>query len=164
MTSTKRSALLVAPLFALLFGTVAGQAQLSQKRSLSLEGAKKIAAAAEAEAAKNKWTMVITVLDDGGNIVYLERMDDTQIGSVSVAIDKARSAVNFKRPTKAFEDQLAGGRTAILKLPGALPVEGGIPLMIDGKVIGAIGVSGGTSAQDGQVAAVGVEVFNKMAK
>jgi uncharacterized protein GlcG (DUF336 family) len=148
----------------ILAGTFSGHAQLAQKRSLTLEAAKKIAAAAEAEAAKNKWTMVITVLDDGGNIVYLERMDETQIGSINVAVDKAKSAVNFKRPTKTFEDQVAGGRNVILKLPGALPVEGGIPLMIDGKLVGAIGVSGGTSAQDGQVAAVGVAVFAQMAK
>jgi glc operon protein GlcG len=106
--------------------------------------------------------MVITVVDDGGNVMFLERMDETQLGSIEVAIEKAKSAVNFKRPTKAFEDVLAGGRTAVLKLPGSMPVEGGIPLMVDGKILGAIGVSGGTSAQDGQAATSAVEALPKI--
>jgi uncharacterized protein GlcG (DUF336 family) len=96
--------------------------------------------------------------------MYLQKADGTQIGSIEVAQDKAKSAVKFKRPTKAFEDVLAGGRTAILKLPGAIPVEGGVPLMVDGVVLGAIGVSGATSAQDGQCAAAGVKLFEKLAK
>src|SRR5215472_12258129 len=104
---------------------------------------------------KNNFTMFITVVDDGGNPIYIERIDDTQLGSFEVSLEKARSAVMFKRPTKSFEDQVAGGRNALLKLPGAMPVEGGIPLMADGKVIGAIGASGGTSAQDAQVAQAG---------
>ncbi|MES1257908.1 MAG: heme-binding protein [Acidobacteriota bacterium] len=137
-------------------------AELAGKKALTLEIAKQIAAAAENFAAKNKWTMVITVVDDGGNVMFLERMDETQLGSIDVAIEKAKSAVNFKRPTKVFEDAVAGGRNAILKLPGALPVEGGIPLMVDGKLLGAIGVSGGTSAQDGQAATAGVEALPKI--
>ena len=137
-------------------------AQLTPKKALNLDVAKQIAAAAEKEAAANKWTMVIAILDDGGHLIYLERMDETQIGSVQVAQDKAASAVSFKRPTKAFEDMVAGGRTAILKLPGAIPVEGGVPLMADGKIIGAIGCSGGTSAQDGQVAKAGVDALAKI--
>jgi len=143
----------------------AGFAQvLATRRVLTLEVAKKIAAAAEAEALRNKWTMYITVVDDSGMPVYIERIDETQLGSFEVSIEKARSAVLFKRPTKAFEDQLAGGRTAVLKLSGAIPVEGGIPLMADGKVIGAIGVSGGTSAQDGQAAQAGVAALEAMLK
>jgi glc operon protein GlcG len=143
----------------------AGSAQsLATRRALTLEVARKIAAAAEAEAAKNKWTMYITIVDDSGTPVYIARMDDTQLGSFEVSIAKARSAVFFKRPTKAFEDAVAGGRTAILKLPGAMPVEGGLPLMADGKVIGAIGVSGGTSAQDGQVGLVAVAALEAMLK
>jgi glc operon protein GlcG len=136
-------------------------AQLADKKSLTLELAKQMAAAAEKEAATNKWTMVIAVLDDGGNVILLQRMDDTQIGSIDVAVDKARSAVKFKRPTKAFEDVVAGGRTAILKLPGAMPVEGGLPIIVDGKVIGAIAASGGTSPQDGQVAKAGIDALMK---
>src|SRR5439155_13858055 len=137
---------------AIVLTGAAPAAELAQKKALTLETAKQIAAAAEATAAQNKWTMVIAILDDGANLIYLERMDETQIGSIEVAIEKARSAVSFKRPTKAFEDAVAGGRSAILMLPGALPVEGGIPLMVDGKLIGAIGVSGGSSQQDGVAA------------
>ena len=147
-----------------VIGGMMANAQLATKKALTLEAAKQIAAAAHAEAVANKWTMVIAIVDDGANLVYLERADGTQIGSVEVAQDKARSAVKFKRPTKVFEDAVAGGRNAILKLPGALPVEGGVPLMIDGVVLGAIGVSGATSAQDGQVAAAGVKLFEKLAK
>jgi glc operon protein GlcG len=150
-------------LSAALLATLGAQ-QLSTKRTLNLEVAKHIAAAAEAEAMKNKFTMFITIVDDGGNPVYIERIDDAQLGSYEVSLQKARSAVLFKRPTKAFEDQVAGGRTVILKLPGALPVEGGIPLMADGKLIGAIGVSGGTSPQDAQVAQAGVAALEAMLK
>lgn len=113
---------------------------------------------------KNQWTVVIAIVDDGANLVYLQRIDGTQVGSVDVAQEKARSAVKFKRPTKAFEDNLVGGRQAILKLPGAMPVEGGLPFMIDGVVLGAIGVSGVTSQQDGVVAAAGLAAFEKLAK
>jgi glc operon protein GlcG len=148
----------------LLLTSAMANAQLATKKSLTLDAAKKIAEAAHAEAVANKWTMVIAIVDDGGNLVYLERADGTQIGSVDVAQEKAKSAVKFKRSTKVFEDAVAGGRNAILKLPGALPVEGGVPLMIDGVVLGAIGVSGATSAQDGQCAAAGLKVFEKLAK
>ncbi len=136
-------------------------ADLATKKSLTLAVAKQIAAAAEAEAKANKWNVVITILDEGANLIYLQRMDDTQIGSVDVSIAKATSAVKFRRPTKAFEDALTGGRQAILKLPGAIPVEGGIPLEVGGVVIGAIGVSGVTSQQDGQIAAAGVKAMPK---
>src|ERR1700688_335042 len=137
-------------------------AKLATKKILTLEAAKQIAAAAQAEAAKNKWTMVICVVDDGGHLIYLERMDGTQIGSVQVAQEKAVTAVRFKRPTKALEEAVAGGRIVVIKLPGATPIEGGLPIFVDGNVIGAVGVSGGTSAQDGQVAAVGVGTVENM--
>lgn len=137
-------------------------AQLADKKALTLAAAKAIAAAAEAEATKNNWRMVIAILDDGGHLVYLQRTDETQVGSVRIAIEKARSAVHFKRPTKVFEDAVAGGRTAILGLTGAMPIEGGVPLMVDGKVIGAIGASGGTAPQDGQVAKAGADTLAKM--
>ena len=128
---------------------------------INLETAKKVTAPAIAEARKNQWTMVVAIVDTAGDLVYLERMDDTQVGSVDVAISKGRSAARFKRPTKAFQDALAAGGEGlrILALAGAIPVEGGMPLMMDGKIVGAIGVSGGTSAQDGQVAAAGVAVI-----
>jgi len=131
-------------------------AQLRTKKALTLEAAKLIAAAAHAEAKKNGWTMVICIVDDGAHLVYLERMDGTQIGSVLIAQDKAASAVRFKRPTKALEEAVAGGRIVVMKLNGAIPVEGGVPIIVDGDIIGAIGVSGGTSPQDGQVAAAGL--------
>jgi uncharacterized protein GlcG (DUF336 family) len=140
----------------------AALAQLATKKALTLVAAKEIAAAAEAEAVKNKWNVVIAVVDDGGHLVYLQRMDETQIGSVEVAQEKARTAVRFKRPSKALEDAVAGGRNVVLRLPGALPVEGGLPLTADGKIIGAIGVSGVTSQQDGQIAAAGVAALAKM--
>jgi uncharacterized protein GlcG (DUF336 family) len=146
----------------LVAATVGSFAQLGTKKSMTLAAAKQIAAAAEKEAVANKWNVVIAVLDDGGNLVYLQRMDGTQIGSVNVAIGKAESAVKFKRPTKAFEDALKGGRQAILRLPGALPVEGGIPLMRDGVVVGGIGVSGVQSFEDAQIATAGVKAFDAM--
>jgi len=141
-----------------------GAQQLSTKKTLNLAVAKQLASAAEKEAIKNGWQMFITVIDDGGTIIYLERLDDAQIGSQEVSIEKAETALKFKRPSKAFEDLVAGGRHNILRLPGALPVEGGIPLMADGKVIGAIGVSGGSSQQDAQVAQAGVTALEALLK
>jgi uncharacterized protein GlcG (DUF336 family) len=141
-----------------------GAQQLSTKKALNLAVAKRIVAAAEQEAMKNSLAMFITVVDDGGTIIYLERLDDAQIGSQEVSIEKAETALKFKRPSKAFEDLVTSGRTALLKLPGALPVEGGIPLMADGKVIGAVGVSGGTSQQDAQVAQAGVSALEALLK
>src|SRR5579885_623409 len=161
MTFWPRTALQLALGVAVLLQTLPA-AQLADKKALTLEIAKQIAAAAEKEAAGNKWTMVIAILDDGGNLLYLERMDDTQIGSIEVAIQKAYSALAFKRPTKVFEDAVAGGRTAILKLPGAMPVEGGLPIIWEGKVIGAIGCSGGTSQQDGLAAKAGLDALTKI--
>jgi len=127
---------------------------------VNVEVAKKAAAAAVAEAKKNNWTMAIAVVDPNGFLVYFEKMDGTQNGSVNVAIEKARSAALFKRPTKAFQDLVAGGGVGLrmLGLPGAVPVDGGIPLMEGGKIVGAIGASGGTSDQDAQTAQAGVNV------
>lgn len=124
---------------------------------ISVDNAKKAAAAALAEAVKNHWTMAVAIVDPSGVLVYYEKMDNTQIGSADVAIEKARSAARFKRPTKAFQDGLAQGGAGlrILGLSGAVPVEGGIPLIADGKIIGAIGLSGDTSDHDGQCATVG---------
>ena len=134
-------------------------AQSGSKKILTLESAKKIAAVAEAEAIKNKWTMVITIVDDGGQLLYLERMDNTQLGRIEVAIQKAKTAIFFKRPTKAYEDLVAQGKSDILGIPGVIPIEGGLPLVIDGQYVGAIGVSGGTRQQDGVVAKAAVDVF-----
>jgi glc operon protein GlcG len=135
------------------------EAQLVTKKALTLEAAKKLASVAEAEALKNKWNMVVAVVDDGGNLVCLERMDNTQIGSIEVAIQKAKTAILFKRPTKVYEDLVAQGKTDILGVPGVIPIEGGLPLVVDGQYIGAIGVSGGTRQQDGVVAKAAVDAF-----
>jgi glc operon protein GlcG len=131
---------------------------MSYGPSITLEMAKKAAAPAIAEARKNNWTMAIAIVDTAGDLVYFEKMDDTQVGSVEVAQAKARSAARFKRPTKAFQDALAAGGEGlrILALDGAIPVDGGLPVVVGGRIVGAIGASGGTSAQDGQVAAAGV--------
>jgi uncharacterized protein GlcG (DUF336 family) len=128
---------------------------------ISNEAAKKAAAAALAEAVKNHWTMVVAVVDPNGTLVYYEKMDNTQLASADVAIEKARSAARFKRPTKAFQDAVAGGGAGlrILGLSGAVPVEGGVPLVAEGKIIGAIGLSGDTSDHDGQCANAGAAVI-----
>ena len=126
---------------------------------VNAETAKRAAAAAIAEAKKNNFTMAIAIVDPNGTLVYFEKMDNTQNGSAAIAIDKARSAALFKRPTKAFQDALAAGGEGlrILALQGAVPVDGGLPIIAAGKIIGAIGASGGTSAQDGVVAKAGAD-------
>jgi uncharacterized protein GlcG (DUF336 family) len=128
---------------------------------VSHESAKKAAAAAVAEARKNNWTMAVGVLDPGGALVYFEKMDGTQTGSVRVAIGKARGAALYKRPTKVWQDIVAGGGGGlrILGLEGAVPIEGGVPLVMDGKVVGAIGLSGGSGDQDGQCARAGADAL-----
>ena len=131
------------------------RADLPVKKVLTLDAAKKIAAAAEAEAKKRGATVVIVVVDDGGHLLLLERLDDTQVASVEVGIGKARTAAIFRRPSKVFEDQVRDGRVAALALPGATPLQGGIPIMFENKVIGAIGVSGNTPQEDEDIAKVG---------
>ena len=129
--------------------------------SISLDTAKKVAAPALAEARKNNWTMAVAITDFAGDLVYFEKMDGTQTGSVKVAIGKARSAALFKRPTKVWQDIVAGGGAGlrILGLEGGVPIEGGLPLVVDGKIVGAIGVSGGSAQQDGQCAQMGVDAL-----
>ncbi len=126
---------------------------------INLDAAKKAAASAIAEARKNNWTMAVAIIDIGGDLVYFEKMDGTQTGSVRVAIGKARSAALYKRPTKAWQDVVAAGGAGlrILGLEGAVPIEGGLPLLMDDKIVGAIGVSGGAAAQDGVVATAGAQ-------
>ncbi|MEO6911960.1 MAG: heme-binding protein [Edaphobacter sp.] len=143
---------------ALMAGSV-GSAQLAVKKSLTLDVVKQIAAAAEKEATSQKLHFYIVIVDDGGNMIYLERMDDTQLGSRDVSIAKARSALMFQRPTKFFEDAVHAGYTPAVNLPNGIAIEGGIPLVVDGKVIGAIGVSGGTPQQDGKIAQAGVDAL-----
>jgi glc operon protein GlcG len=154
--------------FALAACIMAGAPQLARAQAMpnpygapiSTEAAKKAAAAALAEARKNGWTVYATVVDVGGAVAYVERIDGVQSGSAEVSLEKARTAVAFKRPTKAFEDVVLSGKVQYLKLPGGIPLEGGLPLVVDGKIVGAIGVSGGSSAQDGQCAKAGADAVS----
>jgi glc operon protein GlcG len=130
-------------------------AELPTKKVLTLGAAKRIAAAAEDEALRRHATVVIAVVDDGGHLILLERLNDTQVASVEVAIGKARTAAIFRRPSKVFEDQIREGRVAALALTGSTPLQGGIPITVDGHVIGAIGVSGNTPQEDEDIAKVG---------
>lgn len=132
---------------------------LPSKRVLTLEAAKVVGAAAEAEAMRRGATVVVVVVDDGGHIVYLSRLNDTQVASVEVGIGKARTAAIFRRPSKVFEDQIREGRVAALALPGATPLQGGVPLMFEGVVIGALGVSGNTPQEDEDIAKVGASAL-----
>ncbi len=153
------SRLLPVLVFAALASAVRAQAPAPDYGApIPLAEAKRALAAAQAEAVKNKWNVAIAIVDSGGHLVAYERLDSTQYGSVDVAQEKARTAAAFRRSTKIFQDSVADGGEGLrtLKLPGATPIEGGLPLVIGGKIVGAIGVSGVTSAQDGQIAAAGV--------
>jgi glc operon protein GlcG len=139
-------------------------AQLLERKVLTLEAADRIAAAAEAEAKKRNATVVIVVVDDAGYPLVLKRLNDTQVASVEVGIGKARTAAIFRRPSREFEEQIKNGRVASLVLPGATPLQGGLPLIADGKVIGAIGVSGNTPQEDEDIAMAGVKAFAETAQ
>ncbi len=130
--------------------------------SITLAQARQVAEAALAPAHANGWTMVIAIVDPGGYLVYLEKMDQTQVGSIAIAESKARSAAIFKRPTQTFQERLASGGDGllVLRLKDAIPVEGGLPIIVDGKLIGALGVSGGSSAEDEVCADAGAEALS----
>lgn len=145
--------------FALASG--AGLAQVPQYgNNITLDHARKVYAAAEAEAKKNNWPVAIAIVDTAGNLVLFQRLDNTQTASMKVAVDKAVSAAIYRRPTKVFQDGLAKGgeNLRILSLTGASPVEGGLPIVQDGRIIGGIGVSGVTADQDGQIAKAGASI------
>jgi len=129
--------------------------------NVTLDQAKKALAGAEAEAKKNNWPVVVTVVDTGGNVVLVARLDNAQFGSIEVARQKAWSAVAYRRPTKVWEDLVAqgGANLRLLKLEGAVPIDGGLPIAVDGKIVGGIGVSGVTGAQDAQIARAGVDAL-----
>jgi uncharacterized protein GlcG (DUF336 family) len=152
---------LLSVLFALFASSALAQMPNPYGAPISLESAKKAAAAAAAEARKNNWNMAIAIADVGGDLVYLEKMDGTQTGSVKVAIDKARTAAMFKRPTKVWQDAVAsgGGGLRVLGLEGVVPIDGGLPIVMDGKIVGAIGVSGAAGDQDAQCAKAGVDTL-----
>lgn len=140
------------------------QAQLIEKTALTLEGAKKIAAVAESKAKAEGARVVIAVVDEGGSLLLLERLDDTQVASVNVGIDKARTAAIYRRPSKVFEDQVKNGRVSALALHGAVALQGGVPILVGGNVIGAIGVSGETPSQDEDIAMAGAAVAASFTK
>jgi glc operon protein GlcG len=151
----------------LLLGLIATQkvnAQLADKKILTLVAAEKIALAAEIEAKKRNAMVVIAVVDDGGYPLVVKRLDDTQVASVEVGIGKARTAAIFRRPSRDFEEQIKNGRVASLVLPGATPLQGGLPLIVDGNTVGAIGVSGNTPQEDEDIAKAGVAAFESVSK
>ena len=131
--------------------------QIPYGAPIGTEDAKRVAAAAVAEARRNSWSMAIAIVDCGGYLVYFERLPNTQLGSVDLSIEKARTAALFRRPTKVFQDAVAGGGDGlrVLRLTGTIPNEGGVPIIVEGKVVGAIGISGGSVEQDGQAAKAG---------
>ena len=157
MSSRFIGSLLLTLMFALCASSALAQMPNPYGAPISLDNAKKAAAAAVAEARKNNWTMAVAVTDIGGDLVYFEKMDGTQTGSVNLSIDKARSAGLYKRPTKVWADLVGAGgdNLRLMALQGIVPSNGGIPLVMDGKIVGAIGLSGGTGAQDGQCAMAG---------
>jgi glc operon protein GlcG len=136
-------------------------ANLPYGPSITLDQAKRAMAAAELEAAKNSWQVAITILDSGGNVVMFHRIDNAQLSATSVSEGKARTALEFKRPSKALDDAIAGGGAGLrlLALKNITPIEGGLPIVVDGKIIGAIGVSGALSSQDAQVAKAGADAI-----
>lgn len=134
-------------------------AQLLDAKVVSLEAAKKILAGAEAEARRNNWNVSIAVVDAAGSLIAFQRMDDASLPSADVAQAKARTAARYKRPTKALDSALTAGRTAYLAFPDMIPVEGGVPIVVNGKVIGGVGVSGAASSQDAQMATAGIKTI-----
>ncbi len=149
--------LLALPLLAMAQTPLPPPPQIPYGTPIGTEDAKRVAAVAIAEARRNNWNMAITVVDSGAYLVYFERMPNTQLGSVELAIEKARTSALFRRPTKVFQDAVAAGGDGlrVLRLTGTIPNEGGVPIVVEGKIVGAIGVSGGSVEQDGQVAKAG---------
>lgn len=151
--------LAVAAALAAPFTASAQSAPVPYGAPVTSELARKVAAGALAEGKKNGWAVAAAIVDTGGVLVYFERLENTQNGSSETAIEKARTAAAYRRPSKAFEDVVLGGKTNYVRLPGAVPIEGGLPIVVDGKIVGAVGVSGASSAQDGQCAKAGVDAI-----
>lgn len=160
----KKHLAFMAVVLSTLAGPVLVHAQLVEKTALTLDGAKQIAAVAVAKAKAEGARVVIAVVDEGGSLLLLERLDDTQVASVNVGIDKARTAAIYRRPSKVFEDQVKNGRVSALALHGAVALQGGVPIIVNGKVIGAVGVSGETPSQDEDIAIAGAAVAASFTK
>ena len=156
---TPLAGLLSAAVFALGAAQTMAQQRPGYGTAVNLETAKKIAAASIAEARRNNWNVAVAILDNHGMLIYYEMLDDTQTSSATIAIEKGRTAAMFRRPSKVFEDGVSSGRVAILGLPGATPIEGGLPIVVNGKIIGGVGVSGVNSDQDAQIARAGLEAL-----
>ena len=149
--------LIVAGLLSLAL-PLAAKGQLADRKTLTLAAAKEMAAAAEAEATANGWKLAIVILDEGGHLLYFQRMDGVQLASIQVAQAKARTAVLYRRPTKEFADRMAAGNTP-LAMPEVMPLEGGLPIVVNGEVIGSIAASGATGAQDAQASQKGIDAL-----
>jgi len=134
---------------------------MKTRPELTLDDCRKIAAGAQAEASKNKWNVAIAILDDGGHLLHFERMDGATPANAAIAVDKGRTAAMSRRSSGKWEDIIKGGRTAMLKMPGILPVQGGMPVVVDGVTIGAVGVSGVQSHEDEQIAQAGIDALLK---
>src|SRR6058998_4194566 len=162
MTSLARGFLATA---VVVWATAARSAEVADKKALTLDGAKKVAAAAAADARAHGEGSAIAVVDDGGNLMYLERLDGTFAAGARISIGKARTAALFKKPTAAFEDIIKNGRTAMVALEDFTPLQGGVPITVDGQIVGGVGVSGASSAQqDEELAIAGANVFGGDAK
>jgi glc operon protein GlcG len=151
--------LLLASLMMTAVAAAAAQGSLPTKRVLTLDAARRAAAAAEAEARRNNWAVSIAVVDDSGQLLLFQRMDGAKLVATDIAIRKARTAVYFQVPTRDLEAEVAAGRTALLPIEGFMPLEGGVPIVVSGEIVGAIGVSGVTGAQDAQCALAGASVI-----
>lgn len=158
-TKTRLTRCFAAIALVLFAGAASAQQRPSYGGQITLEDAKKIAAGAVVEAKKNNWNVAIAVVDNHGMLVYYEMLDDTQTSSATIAIEKARTAAMFRRPSKAFEDVVSKGRVAVLGLPGVTPVQGGLPIYVNGKIIGGVGASGVNSDQDEQVVQAGLNAL-----
>jgi uncharacterized protein GlcG (DUF336 family) len=158
-TTTRLTRHFTAIALVLFAGIASAQQRPSYGGQITLEDAKKIAAGAVVEAKKNNWNVAIAVVDNHGMLIYYEMLDDTQTSSATIAIEKARTAAMFRRPSKAFEDVVSKGRVAVLGLPGVTPVQGGLPIFVNGKIIGGVGASGVNSDQDEQVVQAGLNAL-----
>lgn len=156
-----KSMLMTAWLLALALAATTSPAasQLADRKALTLEGAKRMMAAAEAEARANNWNVAIAIVDQAGDLLMFQRFDEAPLANIEIALAKARTAVRLRQPTKRLEDNVAGGRTTLLAIEGAMPLEGGLPILVDGRVIGAVGVSGVASANDARIAQAGIDAL-----
>jgi glc operon protein GlcG len=157
--ATKHTLTTITLLALVLAAAAPSASQLADRKALTLEGAKRIMTAAEAEARTNNWNVAIAIVDQSGDLLMFQRLDEAPLANIEIALAKARTAVRLRQPTKRLEDNVAGGRTTLLAIEGAMPLEGGVPILFDGRVIGAVGVSGVASANDARIAQAGIDAL-----